>query len=364
MPLRGPKRARSSKIKLKCAWKGCRRGTDVKNKPYSLQIHLLNRKQTRKLHGNCGTARFCCPEHLAKCKLQERAAPGNGGREALTPDQVRVLFETFVFHVQAPWAAVALVLGIFLGERQACILSARDTWFTGLQTQNPCVRIPKVNGKTRPREIPLDKSFATLLLNWTSPENGPLRGTAGSQWPHPKQKLQMGQEVATRRKGKGNLLFPGRVLGGRDARNYDKAMTSRGFHDKFMAAQAHIAQQRDTAQSEGRTHVFDEVSLARVTSHSMKKTSVTLMKEAGVATTVVSLLTGTSCRVLDSTYFQPSRKLQRKAAADAFSRITEGIGEEPATPESGTAPFCTKCGRLAQQEWFFCPSCGTELLRS
>ena len=98
----------------------------------------------------------------------------------------------------------------------------------------------------------------------------------------------------------------------------------------------------------------------------MKKTSVTLMKQAGVATKVISLITGTSCRMLDNIYFQPSRKVQRHAAEAAFSSTAQGISscsKEACADQEACQQFCTKCGRSASPGWFFCPACGTELVR-
>ena len=363
---RGPKRAHGSKPKLRCEWARCRRKTDVKNKPHILKIELVNLKATRKLHGSCGTVRFCSAACLSKCQLKQEALTTRGGREALTPEQCCMLFEVFVSEVQAPWAAVAFLLGIFMGERQGCVLQVRDNWFRGLSTPNPSITVPRVNKKTKPREIPLFHDFASLLLKWANPDSGPLRG-GGSQWPYPGQKLQMGDERASRRgRAGGNLLFPGKLLGGPCARNYKRPVTARGWHGRFEAAQKHIASQRASAEAAGTEHIFDEVSLNRVSSHSMKKTSVTLMKQAGVATKVISLITGTSCRMLDNIYFQPSRKVQRHAAEAAFSSIAQGISscsKEACADQEACQQFCTKCGRSASPGWFFCPACGTELVR-
>ncbi|CAE7417205.1 unnamed protein product [Symbiodinium sp. CCMP2592] len=364
---RGPKRARGSTVKILCAWKGCRRrNIDVKNKSHVLEIEHVNLTETRKLRSNCGAARFCCAEHLAKCHLPERA--DRGGREALTAEQCCSLFETFAMEVQAPWAGVAFLLGVFMGERQACVLGARDSWFTGIGTDHPCINVPRINKKTKAREIPLDKSFAALLAQWTSPESGPVRGGGGSQWPHPDQTLQMADQERTgaQKRKRGNLLFPGKLLSG-GGRNYRKPVTERGWHDRFQVAQSCIAKQRTAAEAEGRGHVFDEISLARVSSHSMKKSTVTLLKGAGVATKVISLITGTSCRMLENTYFQPSRKVQRDAAAAAFSKITDGLTSlrsrdvNPSSRDVAPALFCTQCGRPAKAAWCYCRSCGSEL---
>ena len=144
------------------------------------------------------------------------------------------------------------------------ILSARDSWFSGLSSAQPLVRLPKVNAKTTEREIPLEPEFAKLLLHWS--QTG-LKGTAGSRWPHAGQKLQLEEPV----RGKGRLLFPGRKAGGKNLRNYAKPVTSRGLHNKFVQAWDIICTQQASARAQGTQRVFDDIVLPRLSSHSCKK---------------------------------------------------------------------------------------------
>ena len=165
----------------------------------------------------CKRAKFCSAEHLSQAKLRA-AKQARGGRESLTAQQVAHLFRVMLEDLSSAWTAVFLLLCIYLGKRCGCTLSARDSWFSGLSSAQPLVRLPKVNAKTTEREIPLEPEFAKLLLHWS--QTG-LEGTAGSRWPHAGQKLQLEEPV----RGKGRLLFPGRKAGGKNLRNYAKPVT-------------------------------------------------------------------------------------------------------------------------------------------
>ena len=270
----------------------------MKNSCHQLAMDMVHPKKVRPMSKTCQRAKFCCAAHLNQAKL--RASKVRGGREALTAEQVVHLFHVMLQDLSSPWAAVFLLLSIFMGERCGCALAARDTWFSGLSSGQPLARVPKVNRKTTAREIPQEPGFARLLLQWS--QTG-LQGSAGSSWPHPGQKLQMDEPV----RGKGQLLFPGRAPGGKNVRTYAQAVTTRGLHDKFAQARKVICEQQASARSQGSAHVYDDIALSRLSSHSCKKTAVTLMKEHGVATTVVALLTGRSCRVLDQVYYRPSQ---------------------------------------------------------
>lgn len=365
-PKRGPKRGRSSKVKLRCAWKGCRKfHVDVKNFPFTLTIDELDVSKARPMAKTCCHAKFCSAAHRGFAKL--KLATRRGGREALSPEQVLELFKILLFDASSPWAAVAFLLAIFLGERAGCALKARDSWFANMDTDHPTVSVPRVNMKTTAREVPLDKGFAGILLAWAQRGTGPLRGGCGTEWPHPGQKLQMAGQ--TRQAKQGQLLFPGRKLGAANRRNFNKAVTARGFHDKFIAAQSVILEQRAKAKVQGRSHVFDDIVVQRISSHTAKKTAVTLLKEQGVATTIVSMLTGTSCRVLDATYYKPSKKSQRAAQAMAFGGITKELAEPVPAPAATPLPcalqtpsqcaiFCVACGKQGQIYWRYCPQCG------
>ena len=374
-PKRGPKRTAASKVKLRCALKLCKQqSADVKNSPYKLTVSEVDPGKVRPLATVCKTAKFCCKQHRDKARLPASNSRGPvGGREALTPEQALAVFNVFLVDLACPWAAVAFLLALFLGERCFCALQARDNWFVHPESDHPAINIPKVNRKTKPREFPLDKSFAQLLTQWASEG---LKGAGGRLWPHTNQQLKLGRTGKFR---KGRLLFPGRQLGGENVRNFNQAVSTRAFHYIFVDAQNVIKEQVAKCKLQGTTHAFEDAELSRVTSHSCKKTAVTLMKQQGVATTIISMLTGTSCRVLDTTYFRPTKQAQREAQASAFRGITQGLKtlvelpkrphqddshsgtatELPAAPAAAAArQFCVACGRQTRAEWRFCPTCG------
>ena len=326
----------------------------MKNSCHQLTMDMVDLKKVRAMSKTCKRAKFCSAEHLSQAKLRA-AKQARGGRESLTAQQVAHLFRVMLEDLSSAWTAVFLLLCIYLGERCGCTLSARDSWFSGLSSAQPLVRLPKVNAKTTEREIPLEPEFAKLLLHWS--QTG-LEGTAGSRWPHAGQKLQLEEPV----RGKGRLLFPGRKAGGKNLRNYAKPVTSRGLHNKFVQARDIICTQQASARAQGTQHVFDDIVLPRLSSHSCKKTAVTLLKEHGVATSVVSLLTGTTCRVLDEVYYRPSRQKQRQAQAAAFAGITLSLqppaGDDAGDDRSSLDVFCVSCGRQLEDTWRFCPRCG------
>ena len=85
--------------------------------------------------------------------------------------------------VGAPWLVPLTLLQLVCGERAECICHARFSWLNHLNPKdsNPAtIRIPQVNRKTKPREIPVAPDVAGLLHTWITKG---LRGEAGSRWP-------------------------------------------------------------------------------------------------------------------------------------------------------------------------------------
>ena len=84
-------------------------------------------------------------------------------------NQVRCLFDTLL-RLGCPWAAVLMLVQIFMGERADCARQCRWSWLRGMapgSLKPPSVEIPdEINGKTVAREIPLHEPFARLLLGW------------------------------------------------------------------------------------------------------------------------------------------------------------------------------------------------------
>ena len=166
---RGPKRDNGSPLKLKCAYKLCKNhNVDVKNASHTLPFQAVDHKKVRLLSKACKTAKFCCADHRSKARAQQASNP-IGGREALTPPQVLALFNIMLVDLDCPWAAAAFMLALFLGERCFCALQARDSWFQYMDSDHPTLNIPKVNGKTKAREFPLEKRFADIFMQWARP---------------------------------------------------------------------------------------------------------------------------------------------------------------------------------------------------
>ena len=54
---------------MECGYKACEaKGIDCKNKSHVLNIDSANLAQLRTIQSHARVVRFCCPEHMAKCK--------------------------------------------------------------------------------------------------------------------------------------------------------------------------------------------------------------------------------------------------------------------------------------------------------
>ena len=174
---RGPKRAKGSIMKMKCAYAKCR------CKSMDFKAFEVEKKKCRPVREHAKTIRFCSQKHLDLCR---KIVKKRGGREALTQKQVVLFYQTLVWSCHAPWAAVLMLLQLFLGDRCDCARQAATSWFVNFGQHDvwgwPEISIPKVNGKTQPRKIPLNPGFADLLWGWMTKE--PL--SSGKQiWPLP-----------------------------------------------------------------------------------------------------------------------------------------------------------------------------------
>ena len=297
-PDRGPKRARGSQVKIPCAWQGCKnKRADCKNKPFHAPIGNVHESRLRHVHASARTVRFCCKEHLERCLQGGTDSPSRrGGREALSPAQVAHLFT--VLARKTPWAAVVFLLSVMTGERAEAVCKARDTWFEGLDPadgQLPFLNVPAVNKKTKSHKVPLHKGLSQLLWGWIQ---APLKGTGGHQWPHAGQLLQFGPKQG---KKNGRCLFPGRQLGGRNTRAWQKPVTTRGYYATFPLAQEILRSQLEEARRAGDEHPFQSICLKRVTTHCGKKSAVTMLAEHA-STTIIAEITSTTARVLERVY--------------------------------------------------------------
>ena len=71
----------------------------------------------------------------------------------------------------------------FEGERADAIRQMKTNWFVNLHPGGdlPAIRLPRCNGKTSPRDVPMIPAMVALLLAWL--EDQPLKGSDGNQWP-------------------------------------------------------------------------------------------------------------------------------------------------------------------------------------
>ena len=356
-----PRRRRRPTVKIHCAYKQCRSGKDVKNVGAQLTAkrETVNLSDCRALRQHCCVVRFCCAEHKKRCATGKPVPenPKRGGRECLDANQVAHLFKTFVRRDE-PWVAILMLIQMFCADRADCCRRACRGWFQSLDPQDgqpPTMHIPRVNGKTRARNVPVDEQFAKLLHGWLTV--CPLKGP-NSQWPFEGQETNA--ETA--------VLFPGRVRGGTNRRDWDTPISRRAFHGKVVAAAGDLIAERAEDRRAGKPHPFDDCDLTKVGTHSFKKTGVTLLKDVCRSTAVVSAISGTSAETLDTVYDVPTAKRQRQAVGDAFSGILDRVTGNPASSSSAASGragdgaavrFCPHCGQQrADPQWVWCPHCG------
>ncbi|CAE7616441.1 unnamed protein product [Symbiodinium sp. KB8] len=180
-----------SRLCIPCAYKKCKSQLDVKNVGSKLKVKRI-RVQADKcrtsLRAHSKWVRFCCERHRDNCLLPKSMVAKRGPREPLDAAQLTDLFHVLI-RDGAPWAAVAALLCMSCGERAGCIVKAKFGWLQNLSPAAkdlPCIGIEKVNGKTKPRNIPLPWELARLLHKWIHEQplvGGPSGNAGNSQWP-------------------------------------------------------------------------------------------------------------------------------------------------------------------------------------
>ena len=369
---------------LRCGYKACKRAEeDCKNSRYVLEKEDVNEDLCRPLRANCSQIRFCCQAHLERCRFQEKPKTGpRGPREAISPEQVGVLYN-MLLAMDTTWPAVLMLVQLFLGDRANCARQARRSWFKNLAPEDgglPMVEIPAWVTKTKKgRSMPLHEGFARRLYKWMHVQ--PLRPAVGhSQWPWPGQEMVCSAQNDP-------VLFPGCRPGGDNERLWDTPISTRAYFMWVSKAVDELRKQRAWARREGLEHAFVDVDLQLVSTHSMKKSGVTILADSGATWAVVSSLTGTTTKVLATNYDCPSTKRQRRAltaltpvmtsldpqssSSDASSSSSQPPPMEPATATTGQREdkaeeeqlpmlqFCPFCGsKCMDQAWKYCPACG------
>lgn len=337
---RGPRRAQGSYTKLKCAYRQCRSQRDVKNiaRACIAAREKVNTDLCRRLSAQCRVVRFCCVTHRKYCTA---AGAKRGSREGLDQDQVIWLFQQLLA-MAVPWVAVLLLMQIVAGDRASCMCSIRRRWLRDLSPRAACpaaLAIEKVNGKTRPRTIPMAASIATLLHRWMQ-EGKSLQGADGSQWPFEGQDVSDGD----------TYLFPGRKLGSRrmTARAWDRPVTSRAYLYYLREAADRARQERAAHRERGLPHVFDEYPLELLGTHSMKHTGLSVMKDVCSSTALVGAVAGTTAKTVERVYDQPTRTggegLRAHGAGDRRGSRGPGRGARRASRGQQCEQSCAQRG--------------------
>ena len=318
--------------------------------PHREEVDL---EQCRPLRSHCQTVKFCGQTHLNACLSKKKKAPPVG-REALDTQQLASLFQTLV-ELGRAWAAVMGLCQLFLGERADCVRQLRTSWLRNLgpqEARTPAVCIPEgVNKKTTCREVPLHSGLATLLHNWMFRE--PLRG-AQQSWPHPGQEVQEGDR----------LLFPGLVLK-TQARAWGVAVSERAYLHALTTAAGVIQSQRQFVREAGGRHIFEDVDLSRIGTHTFKKSHVTLMKCEGASSSLISSITGTTAATLEKHYDVPTRKRQHHAINASLGPVLDMVAfpadAQPSSPKNAINIWRPWCGSPCEIQWNFCQACGQKL---
>ena len=334
-------------IKARCAYSKCRKRMDVKNVGHSLRLPKakVNLLLCRALRPHCKAVKFCSESHKVLC-AKKSASGSRGGREPLTIDQFGKLFQTLQSF--APWAAMLALLQLCIGDRADCCRRCCWSWLKNLDPSGkgaPSIQIPKVNGKTVARDMPLHAPFAQFL--WETRQNSALVAPNGQQWPHSGQPLTDAMP-----------LFPGFNETGQK-RDWAKPISNRAYLQSLTRAADILRKEvRDDHESE---HVFAGFELDKLGTHSFKKTAVTLMAESKVSWSVISKITGTSVEMLQRTYDIPTRMRQKRAMSDAFERIQ--MPNTHCFTQGGQADnFCGTCGKACNgHKQKYCTQCGATL---
>ena len=299
----------------------------------------------------------------SKQETSGRPAPQHprGKREPFeTPAQLAFFFWTAVRTGKA-WVGVLLLLQLLLSERGDAARRAQVSWFHNLADTcggPPGVEVPKCNGKTTPRWVPLSRPMAKLLQSWMQGSGLRVKGQKARQWPFAGQRMRQSA-----------FLFPGLSLQKKQHRTWDKPVTSRGYLKQLKAVGAAIEKERDhLSRPQLSGHPFRDYEFCRLGTHSLKRTAITWMKDKALSTNLVAALSGTSPKIVDQEYDTPTEARKRKAVADSFDPLLPALSGHGSRTAAGTRPskkaahFCGSCGaKRANAAWRFCPSCGSDL---
>ena len=219
-------------------------------------------QQCRAIRNHCQSVKFCCRAHLDKCKsgTGSGVASCRGGREVLDAAQMTSFIDELIRNGPV-WPAIMLMIQLCMGERADAVRRARVKRFEDIEAEAlgaPFINIPKVNGKTVARKVALPVSVAIQIHSWM--HKSPLKNSHGQQWPFP------GQQVSH----PDTLLFPGMARRGR-ARCWSRAVSERSYLKMLKNAAGRIGCERTTVRLLNDKHLFDDVALDKIGTHTIKK---------------------------------------------------------------------------------------------
>ena len=122
------------------------------------------------------------------------------------------------------------------------------------------IGVPRIDGKTTPRDIPLFPPFAHLLWEWSTGK--PLVAKTGEQWPATGQSIEPNM-----------LQFPG-YCADEQKRCWDKSISALAYVGTHHEAARILTQGKTAASAFGVNHAFQDSPLHKLGTHSMKKSAV------------------------------------------------------------------------------------------
>ena len=167
-----------------------------------------------------------------------------------------------------------------------------------------------------------------------------------------------------------SYLFPGVNLSSHK-RDWTKPISERGYLKAIGVVANLLEKERQAARAANTVHPMDGVDLEKLGTHTFKASGVTIMKDHGHSTKVVSAISATTPETLEKFYERATPKRQRQAVNNSFASVccetragsaSGSMRDKPTIADTSTqrvAKFCSQCGtKRGQLSWSFCPICG------
>jgi hypothetical protein len=155
------------------------------------------------------------------------------------------------------------------------------------------------------------------------------------------------------------VLFPGFDANGQK-RKWNKSVSERAYLRRLTQVADALCKARAAANSKKQPHPFNGYDLTKLGTHSFKKTAVTLMSQHGVPWSVISAVTGTSAKMLQTTYDIPTEARQQHALQTTWGNMSLPNGERQDNTK-GKTRFSGCCGAPVRENHSFCTECGQRL---